>query len=506
MQIKTDFISSSFISLQFEIQNTHMNTINYLLLLTLILLTFSLSSHLQAQEWELINNVPSQLRDDHHNGFGYNGKGYIIDGSGSRRVWEYSPDTDTWVRLADFPGPSREIAIGDDWNGKYYYGFGVGGTYLNDLWEFNPVDTSWTQLPSCPCQGRSHPALIAHNDKVFMGTGTSFSGDLDDWWEYDMITQEWTQKEDIPGGNRHHPFQFAIDNYVYVGGGHRTNWVRYDIETSMLNPIDNTPSGRVAGSQFSYDGWGFLLGGDTASHSNVPVSQSFMAYDPQLEEWMYLPSLPRGSRWAPGSFIIDDVVYFFGGLSDTFGYDATMWKFDLTILACMPPSDLNVFELDEISARLMWSSSSNSTSDTLRWRQIDEVWNTVADAEPVFQLDNLEPCQAYEFQIVSNCGDQASYSEIFAFETSCEVGLSDANDLLKISIYPNPFEDVIRLSGTFSPNKEYQLSIIDGLGKIVRHIDNFQPDSEIDVSALTSGVYFLKVEDESSFVSIKLVK
>jgi len=488
-----------------------MKKINYLLFLRsflLILLTFSLNSYLQAQEWEQLNDVPYTHQDNHSNGFSYNGKGYIVDGSSSRSHWEYSPDTDTWVRLPNFPGPERSIAIGDDWNGKYYYGFGFNSTtYLNDLWEFNPVDTSWVQLPSCPCTPRTHPALVSHNDKVFMGTGSSQNGDLDDWWEYDMITQEWTQKQDIPGGNRHHPFQFGIDNYIYVGGGHVSNWLRYDIETEELTPIDDTPSGRVAGTQFSYNGWGFLLGGDDAVHANVPSNETFMAYDPDTGEWIYLPPLPRGSRWAPGSFIIDGFVYFFAGLSDTYGYDKTMWKFDLKTLACMAPSGLNAFEVDDVSARLLWSSVSNSVSDTLKWRQVGEAWNIIPNAEPVFQLDNLEPCQDHEFQISSSCGDQMSNSEIFAFETDCEtVGINGTNDLVEISVYPNPFEGTIRLNGTFSSNKKYELSIIDAIGKVVRHIDNFQTDSEIDLTALTPGIYFLKLEDGSSFVSIKLVK
>jgi len=219
----------------------------------ILLFIFCCLNNSSAQSWEQLNDSP--FIDDHTNGFGFEGKAYVFrgiprnNGNGdANEVWVYTPETDTWELIGEFPGAARRISIGDDWNGKYYYGFGIGGPdgLLNDLWEFDPVDNSFTQLPSCPCVGRSHPSLIAHNDKIFMGAGSSFGGDLKDWWEYDMITQEWTQKEDIPGTIRHHMFHFSSGEYVYVGGGHVENWNRWDPALDEWTPIDDLPKGRVA--------------------------------------------------------------------------------------------------------------------------------------------------------------------------------------------------------------------------------------------------------------------
>ena len=305
--------------------------------LLLLILFFLLIDSLSAQTWEQLNDPP--FYKHHSNGFGFNGKGYVLEGVNggdfaSNELWEYTPETDSWIRLPDFPGEPREIAIGTPWNGKFYYGFGIGvqGNYLNDLWVFDPVDGSFTQLPSCPCIGRSHPALIAHNDLIYMGSGSAANGDLDDWWEFDIQTETWTQKPDIPGGDRHHPFQFGIDGYMYVGGGHVYNWLRFDPATDTWENINDIPEGRVAGSQFSYNGMGYLLGGDDAFHQHVPNEQTFMRYDNQLDEWEILPALPNGSRWAPSSFIIENELFFFGGISDLINNDASLWKFDLSSL------------------------------------------------------------------------------------------------------------------------------------------------------------------------------
>jgi len=382
---------------------------------------------LQAQTWTQVGDTP--FHKHHSNGFGINGKAYVFEGTYrndgpdnvSNEVWEYTASTDSWVRIADFPGTPRAIAIGEEWNGKYYYGFGSAGGpngLLNDLWVFDPVDTSYTQLPSCPCEGRTHPAFIAHNDKVFMGSGSSWDGDVSDWWEYDMITQVWTQKPDIPGGNRHHPFQFAYDEYIYVGGGHRSNWLRYDPATEAWTEIDNLPQGRVAGSQFDYKGFGYLVGGDDAGHTHVPDDETFMRYKSATDEWQKLPPLPLGSRWANSSFIIDDELYFFGGLSSNFDGDSTMWKFNLGIVECLPTENLAALNLTVSSAELHWSGGANPDTDTLRWRKVGSTdWNIIPAPVSGLSIENLEVCEMYEFEILTTCDTLQSSSGIREFTT-----------------------------------------------------------------------------------------
>ncbi len=384
-------------------------------LCSFLLLSFLTAQNCHAQEWSQVNNPP--FYKDHSNGFGFGDKAYIFEGD-SDQVWEYNPSLDQWTNIATFPGGSRALAIGEDWNGKYYFGFGFGdGGALNDLWEFNPVDTSFTQLPDCPCEGRGHPALVAHKDKIIMGTGSGSNGDLDDMWEFDLITQEWRQLEDLPGGPRHHPFQFGIDDYVFIGGGHLTNWFKYHLETSEMTPINNLPLGRVAGAQFDYAGLGFLLGGDDRFHVHVPAVQSFMSYDYQNDIWTNLPPLPNGSRWACSAFIVEDILYFFGGI-DSDEEDNTMWKFDMSYISCAPPNSINLSNLTDVSANLNWSNASNSESDTVKWRILGEnTWNIVADANPILTLENLEACTEYEYQIFSECGDITTNSEVLQFKT-----------------------------------------------------------------------------------------
>lgn len=150
-----------------------------------------------AQQWQKLKDTP--FLKHHSNGFGFNGKAYILQGINTEleanEFWEYDPKEDSWTSLDPFPGPPRGYAIGVDLDGKFYYGFGFDADKdLNDLWVFDPVDLSFTELASCPCAGRYHPALVGLNGKIFMGAGSSTTGDLKDWWEYDVASDKWAKK------------------------------------------------------------------------------------------------------------------------------------------------------------------------------------------------------------------------------------------------------------------------------------------------------------------------
>ena len=67
---------------------------------------------------------------------------------------------------------------------------------------------------------------------------------------------------------------------------------------------------RVAGTQFSYQGKGYILSGDGDNHYPLGVSE-FWEYDPISDSWVQLPPHPGNSIWAPGSFVIGCNVFSF---------------------------------------------------------------------------------------------------------------------------------------------------------------------------------------------------
>ena len=101
--------------------------------------------------------------------------------------------------------------------------------------------------------------------------------------EYDINLDIWTSKNNFIGNDRHHPYYFSLGDYAYVGFGHGSmfgpgsnpssnayiynDFYRYDpINDSWLQLTDFPSEARVAGTQFSYNGKGYILSGDGDDH------------------------------------------------------------------------------------------------------------------------------------------------------------------------------------------------------------------------------------------------
>jgi len=297
------------------------------------------SSEAHATEWTSLADMPGSGR--HHPAtFSIDGFGYVVTGSVSgdnatADFYRYDPMTDDWTVLPAFPGVQRSYAYAASYNGKGYLGFGVSqsGTHRNDLWEYDP-GTGWTRLANCPGPGRAHPAfVITDNGKIFVGAGNTASQNLRDWWEYDIATNVWTPRPDMPAPPRHHPYHFNIGNDAYVCFGHGASIYRDVYRWSQATQSWTTMSlfpgeARVAGTEFSFGGKGYVLSGEGADHVQFEEGE-FWEYDPNTDSWTQLPSHPGSSRWAPGSFLIGDILYFVGGLSTT-ALEKDLMQFPMT--------------------------------------------------------------------------------------------------------------------------------------------------------------------------------
>lgn len=297
-----------------------------------------------AQTWEPVAPLPGGASDARHHPvtFSIDGFGYLlagdVNGVTANDFMRYDPTNDSWETLPDFPGAARSFSYGTSRGTKAYVGFGGSdGVPFNDLWEYDTETEDWTQLADCPCGPRYHPAFIQIDDKIYAGLGNN-PANQDDWWEYDISTGVWTEKDDLPGPSRHHPYYFGIDDIAYVGLGHGnsvngnisvyTDFYKFDPSTDEWTQLDDFPGeGRVAGTQFDLNGKGYLLSGDGDDHGFMEEGE-FWEYEPEADEWTQLTSHPGSSRWAPGSFIIDDYVYLMCGLS-TIQLESDMLRFNL---------------------------------------------------------------------------------------------------------------------------------------------------------------------------------
>jgi N-acetylneuraminic acid mutarotase len=289
-----------------------------------IILCYSASGF--TQSWTQKASLPDTTFGRHHAvTFSIGGYGYLLGGSALQNpylsdFYRYDPVADQWEALPAFPGPPRSYAYAVVYNDKAYMGFGFGPTSdMTDLWEYDPATGIWTERTACDCDGRGHPALMEANGKIYVGAGGSAMGNLNDFWEYDIQTDKWTQKPDLPSYKRHHPYHFSINGMVYIAFGHGSVNVggstiyndlhRFDPLTNTWERMEDFPGEkRVAGTQFSWNGKGYVLSGEGEDHYYLEEGE-FWEYTPEQDSWKQLASWPGSGRWAPSSFVIGNTVY-----------------------------------------------------------------------------------------------------------------------------------------------------------------------------------------------------
>jgi hypothetical protein len=81
-----------------------------------------------------------------------------------------------------------------------------------------------------------------------------------------------------------------------------------------------------------------------------------------------------------------------------------------------------------------------------------------------------------------------------------------SNDLIKknITVYPNPFNDEIVLTGITESPLQIEVFNSQGQLKLKKKIENDQV--QIDLSFLKSGIYILRIRQKDQCINIKIVK
>lgn len=291
-------------------------------------------------QWVQKADVPGEARH-HPLTFGLNGSGYLLAGSSNSTdlddMYKYDVASDSWTQMDDFPGGARGFAVAATNGNKAYVGFGSGrinSTLIRffDLWEFDGESETWKELAPCPCTGRRHPAFLATSEYIYVGMGSDSDDNQNDWWQYEIATDTWSQKKNFPSQRRHHPFYFQIDGVPFVGFGHGASIYNdlysYDSDTDSweFRSFIRGGQARVAGTQFDYNGKGYVLSGDGSTHENL-LTGEFWEFDPDTDKFSQIIPHPGQGRWAPGSFVIDNTAYIMSG--ETSELLSTMWGYEL---------------------------------------------------------------------------------------------------------------------------------------------------------------------------------
>ncbi|MBT8196112.1 MAG: T9SS type A sorting domain-containing protein, partial [Bacteroidia bacterium] len=108
-----------------------------------------------------------------------------------------------------------------------------------------------------------------------------------------------------------------------------------------------------------------------------------------------------------------------------------------------------------------------------------------------------------EIYLTDNCSQLTGWVSSTFLMFYNGVGINENENALQFEVFPNPGTDNIQLTFHNPENKDYTVTLFNTKGKSV---DKHYNTKQIDISKLSDGVYFIKLEQGTLSSSQKFVK
>jgi N-acetylneuraminic acid mutarotase len=439
-------------------------------------------------------------------GFSIGSKAYILAGmdtSLTRDMWEYDTLTTVWTRKSDFPGSGRRAAVAFAIGNKGYCGTGLDSNgYARDFWEYDPALDTWTQKADFGGTARYYAVGFAIGNKGYIGTGND-GANQNDFWEYDPANDTWTMKAFFTGLERLGAFGFSIGNKGYIGGGSNSynDFYEYNpVNDTWTQKTDVPGSDLVSASGFSIGTVGYLFTGYGNLHGYNPVS----------DRWVGLANLLQGRNQAVG-FSIGNKGYIGTG-HDGNGTRRDFWQY--TPCTSFPIANFNLYPDTEPLHYIAENLATGTAPLTYFWSWGDGTGDTTAYPSHTYDIaGNYTICLSVTDE--EECSD--TYCNDYAFKTASPIAYIQVidpltsiqdNTLNPFSIYPNPAANTVNVelnASVTSGESIYQLQDITGK-VLLSGLASGDTKFNLDISALSKGIYLLSLIDGEQQVNRKIVK
>jgi N-acetylneuraminic acid mutarotase len=189
---------------------------------------------------------------------------------------------------------------------KYQYDY----VYLeNNAGNMLQSGDAWT-TKAAMLTARNEPCAAAVNGFIYVigGEGGTQKNEA-----YDTTLNTWASKADALLGT-YYASAVTVDGYIYcmAGAGQTTMNYMYDPVANNWTSKAAVKTGRYQATAQAVNGVVYLIGGDTGSPSNLNE-----AYDPITNTWSTKQVMPTARKFNPGSAVINDIIYVFGGFTST---------------------------------------------------------------------------------------------------------------------------------------------------------------------------------------------
>ena len=196
----------------------------------------------------------------------------------------------------------------------------------------------------------------------------------------------------------------------------------------------------------------------------------------------------------------------YGIVLDDIVIDGTI---DTTVVPepCEVPTNVTVIDSQDESLTVSWDANANVSSWNVRYRQQGATtWSSATANTNSITLTDLAIMVYYEIQVQADCGNgnTSDWSETVTGYTLTPAVPEYLN--VHINLYPNPANDVVNVQCTMNNVQVKALEVFDVYGKLINTVDIVENPTQINVSGLASGVYFVRVTTDEGVATKSFVK
>lgn len=176
-------------------------------------------------------------------------------------------------------------------------------------------------------------------------------------------------------------------------------------------------------------------------------------------------------------------------------------------IPCAEPTNLMQTNVTQNTLTVSWEDHAEATRWQLRYRANNEDWTAVeVQGSPNYTITGLISGISYEVQVRAIC-ESNSYSAWSMSSVFTTIGI---NEYLQnsITIYPNPTKEVVNVQCTMN-NVQWEgadIEVLDIYGKLLQTFKSDAEITQINVSGLANGMYFVRVTTDQGVVTKRFVK
>lgn len=167
---------------------------------------------------------------------------------------------------------------------------------------------------------------------------------------FTSLSQVWSQIEDFSGSPRDDGAGFKLGNAIYYGTGldntftAKRDFYTFNLNTEIWSPAASLPIGkeRQYATGANYNSEGYLFGG---IDGNGNYLNDLWKYDPVLNIWIELATLPSYGRSGMVNFIVNDTLYIVGGKSLLYNSVGEVWSYSFLTGDWIQKNDIGLTEI-----------------------------------------------------------------------------------------------------------------------------------------------------------------